>query len=71
MRNVRSRPSLADAVGKAVNTMKENTEETALRMPLQLDLAWLGNISDEIRLGKLSGPAWIQNVRRQITTKGE
>ena len=67
---VMSSPIVLVSVGKAVSTRNENTEETARRIPLQLDLAWLGNISEEIRFGKLSGPICIQNVRREITTKG-
>ena len=67
---VMSRPIVLASVGKAVSTRKENMEETALRIPLQLDLAWLGNISEDIRFGKLSGPICIQNVSREIRIKG-
>ena len=39
-------------------------------MPLQLDLAWFGKISEDIRFGKLSGPIWTQKVSIEMMTKG-
>ena len=55
-RNVASKPIIVFRVGKAVNTMKEKTDETALRIPFPCDRAWFGKISEEIKFGKLSGP---------------
>ena len=45
-------------------------EETALNNPLQFDREWFGNISEEIRFGKLSGPICTQNVSMEMVNRG-
>ena len=69
-KKVISSPIAAFTTGKRVSTMKEKTEEIALRIPFPFERASFGKSSEEIRFGKLSGPIWTKKVRRDVTMIG-
>ena len=69
-KKVMSRPMASFTTGKRVSTMKEKTEEIALRAPFPFERASFGKSSEEIRFGKLSGPIWTKKVRMEVTMMG-
>ena len=69
-KKVMSRPMASFTTGKRLRTMKEKTEEIALRIPFPFERASFGKSSEDIRFGKLSGPIWTKKVRTEVTMIG-